>query len=361
MSVETAIKEIETEVEKQQKNQSKLTETLARASQNMDKLGIDLDIENATFEDVHQQQEALNASIAELIIELDEVTASFGQEFDRMRQKTGWESFVGVFSKNKADSMRESRVRNTDVDSKLNDLIAKSDIIVTMLQGQLTDLNSQESKVTENLEKVLGERVAVVETLESIRKQLTDMDPQIIQIEQKIAVEQNAAERTKLEKELQKVNEAHNKLVKDEQVKLALSQTYEKYIKLGQSFVDSLQNQVATQLVLIDKLQTDTNQRVVLYDALSKSLKTAQQQDIAHRINEIGSAVDHEAQASMAAIGAATNQHLAEMLEAHTSNMAAAKDIQAKKVKADERFMRRFAKVVEEHNRGQYEAEQAQP
>jgi hypothetical protein len=361
MSVETAIQEIETEVKKQQKSQSKLTETLAKAGQSMDKLGIDLDIENATFEEVHQQQEALNASIAELIIELDEVTSSFGQEFDRMRQKTGWESFVGVFSKTKADTMRESRVRNTDVDSKLNDLIAKSDIIVTMLQNQLTDLKTQEGTVTTNLETVLEERVGVVETLEGIRKQLTDMDPRIIEAEQKIAVEQNAAARTRLEKNLQKINEQHNQLVKDEQVKLALSQTYEKYIKLGQTFVDSLQNQVSTQLVLIDKLQTDTNQRVILYDALSKSLKTAQQQDIAHRINEIGSAVDHEAQASMAAIGAATNQHLAEMLEAHTDNMAAAKDIQAKKVKADERFMRRFAKVIEEHNRGQYEAEQAQP
>lgn len=361
MTVETAIKEIEAEVEEQKAKQSKLTETLARASQNMDKLGIDLDIENATFEEVHEQQEALNASIAELIIELDEVTESFGQEFDRMRQKTGWESFVSVFSKAKSEAMREARVRGTDVDSKLNDLIAKSDIIVTMLQGQLADLKTQEGKVTGNLEKVLEERVRVVETLEGIRQQLTDMDPKIIEIEQKIAVEQTAAERTKLEKELQKINEAHNKLVKDEQVKLALSQTYEKYIKLGQSFVDSLQNQVATQLVLIDKLQTDTSQRVVLYDALSKSLKTAQQQDIAHRINEIGSAVDHEAQASMAAIGAATNQHLAEMLEAHAGQMADAKEIQAKKAKADERFMRRFAKVIEEHNRGQYQAEQARP
>jgi len=41
-------------------------------------------------------------------------------------------------------------------------------------------------------------------------------------------------------------------------------------------------------MLLINKLQTDTKQRVVLYDALTKSLKTAQQQDVAHRINEIG-------------------------------------------------------------------------
>ena len=77
-----------------------------------------------------------------------------------------------------------------------------------------------------------------------------------------------------------------------------------------------MQNQAATQLVLINKLQTDTKQRVVLYDALTSSLKTAQQQDVAHRINEIGVKTDQEAQTAMAAIGAATNDKMADMLEA---------------------------------------------
>jgi hypothetical protein len=75
----------------------------------------------------------------------------------------------------------------------------------------------------------------------------------------------------------------------------------EAYIEKGKTWVNSLQNQAATQMVLINKLQTDTKQRVVLYDALTKSLKTAQQQDVAHRINEIGSQTDREAQTAMAA------------------------------------------------------------
>ena len=62
---------------------------------------------------------------------------------------------------------------------------------------------------------------------------------------------------------------------------LAKSQTLERYIEKGKTWVDSLTNQAATQLVLINKLQTDTKQRVVLYDALTSSLKTAQQQDVA--------------------------------------------------------------------------------
>ena len=114
--------------------------------------------------------------------------------------------------------------------------------------------------------------------------------------------------------------------MQDEQVKLAKSQTLERYIEKGKTWVDSLQNQAATQMVLINKLQTDTKQRVVLYDALTKSLKTAQQQDVAHRINEIGVETDQEAQAAMSAIGSATNTRMAEMMEAHEDHMVFARE-----------------------------------
>ena len=152
------------------------------------------------------------------------------------------------------------------------------------------------------------------------------MDPKIIELENKISVEQDAAARTRLETELAGLNATYNALVQDEQVKLAKSQTLERYIEKGKTWVDSLQNQAATQMVLINKLQTDTKQRVVLYDALSKSLKTAQQQDVAHRINEIGVETDQEAQAAMAAIGSATNTRMAEMMEAHEDHMVFARE-----------------------------------
>jgi low affinity Fe/Cu permease len=107
-------------------------------------------------------------------------------------------------------------------------------------------------------------------------------------------------------------------------------------------------------MVLINKLQTDTRQRVVLYDALTKSLKTAQQQDVAHRINEIGVKTDQEAQAAMAGIGSATNQRMAEMMEAHEDQMVFARKVLAEKAKADERFARRFQAIVEKHDKNLY-------
>jgi hypothetical protein len=317
---------------------------------------IAVDIENATLEDVHAHTEAMNANIAELIMGLDDVTAGFQKDFDEMRSKTGWETFVGFFSKGKAESMRQERMRTASVDDKLQDLISKSDVITSLLQGQLAVLNEQKDKVEGNLSVTLDEREAVVGELEAARAEILAMDPKIIELENKISVEQDAAARTKLETELAELNAKYNELVQTEQVKLAKSQTLERYIEKGKTWIDSLQNQAATQMVLINKLQTDTKQRVVLYDALTKSLKTAQQQDVAHRINEIGVKTDEEAQTAMAAIGSATNARMADMLEAHEDHMVFAREVLEQKAKADERFVRRFQKIVEKHDKNLYGA-----
>jgi hypothetical protein len=315
---------------------------------------ISIDVENATLEDVHAHTDLMNANIAELIMGLDDVTAAFSKDFDEMRTKTGWESFVGIFAPAKADSMRQERMRTANIDDKLQDLIGKSDTIVKLLENQLAVLNEHKDKVEKNLSSTLDEREAVVGELESLRAEIQGMDPKIIELENRISVEQDAAARTKLESELAALNAKYNEMVQSEQVKLAQSQTLERYIEKGKSWVDSLQNQAATQMVLINKLQTDTKQRVVLYDALSKSLKTAQQQDVAHRINEIGVQTDKEAQAAMAAIGTATNQRMADMMEAHEDHMVFARKVLEQKARADERFARRFAAIVEKHDKNLY-------
>ncbi|NEY90523.1 coiled-coil domain-containing protein [Tabrizicola oligotrophica] len=337
--------------------QAKISEITARIEASRAKLeagGTAIDIENATLEDVHKHTDLMNANIAELIMGLDDVTAGFSKDFDEMRSKTGMESFIGFFSAAKSESMRQERLRTASIDDKLQDLIAKSDVIVKLLQGQLDLLNSQKSRVEVNLGDTLTQRETTVAALETVRAEIAAMDPKIIELENKIAVEQDAAARTKLETDLAALNAKYNALVQDEQVHLAKSQTLERYIEKGKTWVDSLTNQAATQLVLINKLQTDTKQRVVLYDALTSSLKTAQQQDVAHRINEIGVKTDQEAQAAMAAIGAATNDKMADMLEAHEGHMVFARQILEQKAKADERFARRFAAIVEKHDKNAY-------
>ncbi|MGZ9811001.1 hypothetical protein ACXN5S_11105 [Pseudoroseicyclus sp. H15] len=352
------IRQSQSQVAESQAKIAELTGRIESARQKMAE-GTDasIDIENASLEDVHAHTEVMNANIAELIMGLDDVTAAFSKDFDEMRNKTGWESFVGVFSRHKAESLRQERMRTASIDDKLQDLIAKSDVIVKLLEGQLSMLNEQKARVEKNLTGTLEEREQTVATLEAVRAEVAGMDPDIIALENKIAVEQDAAARTRLESELAELNKRHNELVQQEQVQLAKSQTLERYIEKGKTWVDSLQNQAATQMVLINKLQTDTKQRVVLYDALSSSLKTAQQQDVAHRINEIGVKTDQEAQTAMAAIGAATNNKMADMLEKHEDHMVFAREVLEQKAKADERFIRRFNKIVEKHDKNLYGAE----
>lgn len=348
------ILESQKQVAEAQAKISAVTSRIEIARQKLDSGEAAIDIENATLDDVHRHTDLMNANIAELIMGLDDVTEGFSKDFDEMRSKTGMESFIGIFSNAKSEAMRQERMRTASIDDKLQDLIAKSDVIVKLLQGQLDLLNGQKASVEANLSATLTEREDTVGALESVRKEIAAMDPRIIELENKISVEQDAAARTKLETELAEMNTRYNALVQDEQVKLAKSQTLERYIEKGKTWMDSLQNQAATQLVLINKLQTDTKQRVVLYDALTSSLKTAQQQDVAHRINEIGVKTDQEAQAAMAAIGSATNDRMADMLEAHEGHMVFARKILEQKAKADERFNRRFAAIVEKHDKNAY-------
>jgi len=352
---DSQIRESQSQVAEAQSKIAELTSRIETARQKMETgEDISIDIENATLDEVHAHTDAMNANIAELIMGLDDVTAGFQQDFEEMRSKTGWESFVGIFSKGKSESMRQERMRTASVDDKLQDLISKSDVITQLLEGQLGILNEQKEKVETNLTGTLQEREAVVSELEAVKAEIAGMDPDIITLENKISVEQDAAARTKLESELAEMNARYNELVQQEQVKIAKSQTLERYIEKGKTWIDSLQNQAATQMVLINKLQTDTKQRVVLYDALTKSLKTAQQQDVAHRINEIGVKTDQEAQTAMAAIGSATNARMADMLEAHEDHMVFAREVLEAKAKADERFVRRFAAIVEKHDKNAY-------
>lgn len=348
------IQESQKQVAEAQARITAITSRIEVARQKLEAGEAAIDVENATLDDVHKHTDLMNANIAELIMGLDDVTAGFSKEFDEMRSKTGMESFIGIFSAGKSESMRQERLRTASIDDKLQDLIAKSDVIVRLLQGQLDMLTNQKASVESNLSGTLTEREMTVGALESVRAEITAMDPKIIDLENRIAVEMDAAARTKLETELAALNTRYNALVQDEQVKLAKSQTLERYIEKGKTWMDSLQNQSATQMVLINKLQTDTKQRVVLYDALTASLKTAQQQDVAHRINEIGVKTDQEAQAAMAGIGAATNARMADMLEAHEDHMVFARKILEQKAKADERFNRRFAAIVDKHDKNAY-------
>ena len=316
---------------------------------------IDIDIENATLDDVHTHNEAMNANIADLIMGLDEVTAGFSKDFDEMRERSGMESFIGFFSSAKSDSMREERIRNSSVDDKLQDLISKSDVIIKILSDQLEVLNTHKDRVNDNLTETLGDRETVVAELEAERAEILAMDPKIIDLENRISMEQDAAARTVLETELAELNSRYNELVQGEQVKLARSQTLERYIEKGKSWVDSLQNQAATQMVLINKLQTDTKQRVVLVrrpDQVAQNRPAAGRRP-PHQRNRRGDRPEGPGGHGGHRFGH-TEPHGRDDGKPRRSHGQFARKVLEEKAKSDERFVRRFSAIVEKHDKNLY-------
>lgn len=332
-----------------------MNDVLVDTMNNIDTISDDeLDIANAKLEDVKKQEAKMTGNIATLVTSLDNVTSAFGEQFKTMKEDTMSESIIGFFSSSKAQEMRQDRINEANIDDNLNNLIHQSHEINKILIHHRDVLDEQLETVSSNLSNSLSERENVLTVIEDSKVKRMEMEPVLVELEQKIMEESDAKTRSAFESELQALNEEFNRYVSIEETNVAKSQTLEKFITMGQSSVDSLQDQITAQKVLISKIETDTEQRVVLYDALVKSLKTAEQQETAHLINEIGTKVDHEAQATMAHIGASTKSKIADMMEAHTSNMNNSQEIQRKKEIADKAFMRRFGDIVDKHDSGVY-------
>jgi len=327
-------------------------DTLAQADR---KIGdADFDIENARIEDVLKQQKVMEGNIADLIIGLEDATNVFGAEFESMKNYTGWEKFIGVFSEQRQQRMRTDRVRNMSLAGNLQELLSKSDTIVGILKAQKGILDQRYKTSETSLSQVIERRKATIDNLTGVQKRIEELNPLLLDIENKIASSTSQTERTQLEGERSKMATEYNEKQAKEQELLAESQTLERYTSMFQTFVDSLNNQIAAQATLINKLTIDTEQRIVLYKALEDSLKTAAQQDVAHKINTLGSRVDTTAEETMAGIGAASQKHIGDLLELHEKNMVATADIQRRKKLADDAFARRFEEVMRKHNAADY-------
>ena len=314
----------------------------------------DFDIENARIEDVLKQQKIMEGNIADLIIGLEDATNVFGTEFESMKSFTGWETFIGIFSPATKQRMRTDRVRNMSLAGNLQELLAKSDTIVGILKAQKQVLEQRYATSETSLAQVIERRKATIENLTAVQKRIEEVNPQLLDIENKIAASTDQTQRTQLEGERSKLATEYNEKQAKEQELLAESQTLERYTSMFQTFVDSLNNQIAAQNTLINKLTIDTEQRIVLYKALEDSLKTAAQQEVAHKINTLGSKVDNTAEETMAGIGAAAQKHIGDLLELHEKNMVSTADIQRRKKLADDAFARRFDEVMRKHNASDY-------
>lgn len=329
-----------------------LLDTLAKSETTIG--NADFDIENARIDDVIKQQKTMEGNIADLIIGLEDATNVFGTEFESMKSYSGWENFVGIFSQQSRQRMRTERVRNMSLAGNLQELLAKSDTIVGILKAQKQVLDQRYKTSEISLAQVIERRKGTIANLTTTQKRIEELNPLLLDMENKIAASTSQTDRTQLESERSKLATEYNEKQAKEQELLAESQTLERYTSMFQTFVDSLNNQIAAQNTLINKLTIDTEQRIVLYKALEDSLKTAAQQDVAHKINTLGSKVDTTAEETMAGIGAAAQKHIGDLLELHEKNMVSTADIQRRKKLADDAFARRFDDVMKKHNASNY-------
>jgi hypothetical protein len=355
------LQQFDAEIEKTRQTVEEMKTKLEQSGIVLDKLAktetigeVDFDIENARIEDVLRQQGVMEGNIADLIIGLEDATNVFGAEFESMKSYSGWEKFIGIFSKQRMQRMRSERVRNMSLAGNLQELLLKSDKIIGILKAQKGALESRYKASETSLQKVLDRRQSTMDTLEATQKRIEELNPMLLDLENRISASTDQKARTKLEGERSKLATEYNQQQAREQELLAESQTLERYTSMFQTFVDSLNNQIAAQQTLINKLEIDTEQRVVLYKALEDSLKTAAQQDVAHKINTLGNKVDTAAEETMAGIGAAAQSHIGDLLEMHEKNMQSTKDIQRRKKLADDAFARRFEEVLRKHNSADY-------
>ncbi|MGB7431999.1 MAG: hypothetical protein WA921_05980 [Ahrensia sp.] len=352
---EREIERTKSEVEEMRAKIDASTQTLDKFAKTEATIGsADFDIENARIQDVLQQQKVMEGNIADLIIGLEDATNVFGSEFESMKSYTGMEKFIGLFSKQRMQRMRSERVRNMSLAGNLQELLAKSDTIVGILQDQKNILDQRYATSEASLRQVIERRKSTMDTLETTQKRIEELNPMLMDIENQISASTNQKDRTKLEGQRSEMATEYNEMQAKEQTLLAESQTLERYTSMFQTFVDSLNNQKAAQQTLINKLTIDTEQRIVLYKALEDSLKTAAQQDVAHKINTLGGQVDTAAETTMAGIGAAAQKHIGDLLEMHEGNMIATQDIQRRKKLADDAFARRFDDVMKKHNAANY-------
>ena len=295
----------------------------------------------------------MQANIASLVYGLDEITRTFGDEFKTMSQSTFGETLMGIFSRKRAEEMKTDRIRNADIRSNLNSLIDKSDVIKSLLQEQLGVLGDrlENSKVAQK--SVLDRAQETARQIEDQEAQLDALGPQIAEIDGRL-VDLSGEELKSVESQRSDLVNQYNESTAKKQELVAVQQSLERYASMYANYVESLAKQKAAQQTLISKLEIDTEQRSIMYDALVESLRTAAQQNVGHRIDDVGRETDAQAEEMITQIGISSENRIVSMMEAHETYMKRTADVRKKGEIANQEFARRFSEIVKKVDSGRY-------
>nr|WP_250807924.1 hypothetical protein [Neorhizobium tomejilense] len=308
---------------------------------------VSLDMDDQEFDAVRAADSAVTENIAKLIHGLDEITQGFSSDFTGMSQATATETFIGFFSRKKSEALKAERVRSASIDTSLNELIRKSDTIGRILNTQLNTLRERNTKVLEGQKEVNKGYEETAQRIAELERTLAALSDEHADIVAR-AGETTGPELAALETQVAEVANKLNTAREDLQTQTALQQSLSGYRQQFANYAESLAKQIAAQQTMIEKLKLDTEQRSILYKTLTESIKAAQQQELAHQIDETGRATDNMADKLMTQIGASSQNRVMTMLERHKEYE---KDLQVRKGQRDaanEKFAARFTDVLKD-------------
>jgi hypothetical protein len=250
--------------------------------------------------------------------------------------------------------MRERRVKGADLDAQLQDLVTQTQAIGRILAQHLEALDREHGTVRAMLEKQQVELKSATDAFEAAERELETLNRSLDEKRGAVA-ELTGAARAAADRELQALVNRANDLTERRNIALSNAQTHELFVENHKIALDSLMRQKAAQRILIDKLRISTENRIIQYAATVESLKTAAQQESAHALNRIGTDVDEATSRTMAAVGAAADRAIVEMLERHAGDVQARRAQQLEIARADAEFARRFAEVAKQFLEDSYE------
>jgi chromosome segregation ATPase len=351
--LERGIAETRAQVQEINSTQAKIDERLGTVLGESQMQTIDVNIDDQDFKAVVENEDKLQGNIASLVYGLDEITQTFGSEFKSMSESTFMEKVTGIFSRRRAEEMKTSRIRNADIRSNLNNLIEKSEVIRGLLEEQLAVIDDRLDKSKTAQADVLDRAQTTARQIEETDAQLDELAPQISAIDAQIADATGEALKA-LQADRAELANTYNEATAKKQELVATQQSFERYGSIYANYVESLAKQKAAQQTLISKLNIDTEQRTIMYDALVESLRTSAQQNIGHRIDDVGRETDAQAEAMITQIGISSENRIVSMMEAHEIYMKRTADIRQKADLANAEFARRFGKIVEQVESGKY-------
>ncbi|MDW9478821.1 hypothetical protein GOB57_08970 [Sinorhizobium meliloti] len=308
---------------------------------------VNLDMDDQDFDAVRAADAAVTENIAKLIHGLDEITQGFSADFAGMSEATMSEKLIGIFSRKRSEAMKAERVRSASIDGSLNELIRKSDTIGRILNTQLNVLSDRNVKVIEGQSNVNGLYEATAGKIAELEVTLTELDAEHSDIVAK-AAETTGPELAALETRVAEIANKLNTAREDLQTQTALQQSLSGYRQQFANYAESLAKQIAAQKTMIEKLKLDTEQRSILYKTLTESIKAAQQQELAHQIDETGRATDNMADTLMTQIGASAQNRVMTMLERHKEYELLLQKKKGQRDNANAKFAARFTDVLKD-------------